>query len=99
VLRFGGVKALTKNLHDEVLKCSLTVEDQALKIPKIKSGLFVDDCFVEPKGKLKIEGDKQKMKAKSSIDKVTGQLFNLECGSEPENTLNVDLGIYQMEDY
>jgi hypothetical protein len=36
---------------------------------------------------------------KSRLEKATSHLYDLEDSCGPEKTLNIDLGLYQMEDY
>jgi hypothetical protein len=36
---------------------------------------------------------------KSRLDKATSHLYDLEDSCGPEKALNVDLGLYQMEDF
>jgi hypothetical protein len=42
---------------------------------------------------------KNKMTTKTQLENATSQLYNLESGSRPEKCLNIDLDLYQMEDY
>jgi hypothetical protein len=99
VLRFGGVKALTKHVHDDALKCHLSVE----VAPEIIDNSMViggSRIMHEPKGKMKVGMVKSKVTIKRSrLEKATQNLYDLEEGNEPEKSLNVDFGIYQMENY
>ncbi len=36
---------------------------------------------------------------KSRLEKATSHLYDLEDSCGPEKTLNIDFGLYQMEDY
>jgi hypothetical protein len=105
VLKFGGEKALTKHLHDDALKLNLSIDDVKVEVtPKIIDNTLVlrePSVIGEAKNKIKVN---RMVKAKvtvkrSRLEKVTSHLYDLEdsCGSE--KTLNVDLGLYQMEDY
>jgi len=94
---------LTKHVHDE-LKCSLSIEDAKVEVaPQI-----IDESLViaapriaqKPKGKVKVRMVKAKVTAKKTgLEKATSQLYDLEEDCAPERTLDVDFGLYQMEDY
>ena len=44
--------------------------------------------------------DKAKVTAKKSrLEKATNHLYDLEDSCGPEKQLNIDFGLYQMEDY
>jgi hypothetical protein len=44
--------------------------------------------------------DKAKVTVKKSrLEKATSHLYDLEDSTGPEKVLNIDLGLYQMEDY
>jgi hypothetical protein len=54
----------------------------------------------KPKGKMKTRMVKAKVTAKKSrLEKATSHLYDLEDSCGPEKTLNIDFGLYQMEDY
>jgi hypothetical protein len=104
VLKFGGAKALTKHLHDEALKSTLTLEDiKVAVIPKmIDNSLVIGDSNIADKPKAKIRMAKQQkaaMKRTSRLEKATTYLYDLEECHATEKPLNIDLGLYQMEDY
>ncbi len=102
MLRFGGEKALTKHVHDEDLKCSLTLEDAKVVPQIIDNSLVIGAPRVmrKPKGKVKVRMVKAKVTTKKSrLDRVTSHLYDLEDSHGPEKALNIDLGLYQMEDY
>jgi hypothetical protein len=104
VLRSGGVRALTKHVHDEALKYPLTVEDAKVEvIPKIiDNSMVISDIHVvrKPKSKMKVRVVKPKVNIKKSrFEKAIQNLFDLEETHEPEKPLNIDFGLYQMEDY
>jgi hypothetical protein len=104
VLRFGGVKALTKQVHDEALKCHLTVEDAKVEVVPgiIDNSIVVGGSHIirKPEGNMKVRMVKAKMAVKKSgLEKATGYLYDLEESNEPEKPLNVDFGLYQMENY
>jgi len=98
---------LTKHtsVHDEVLKNQLTIEDVKVEVvPKM-----IDDSMVmggshivhKPKNKMRVRMVKSKVPVKrtSRLEKATQHLYDLEDVHEPERPLNVDFGLYQMEDY
>lgn len=96
---------LTKQLHDDALKLNLSVEDVKVEVtPKIIDNTIVLDTpsvIGKPKGKMKVNRMvKAKVTVKKSrLEKVTSHLYDLEDSCGPERTLNIDLGLYQMEDY
>jgi hypothetical protein len=54
----------------------------------------------EPEGKLTVQMVKPKMNTKKTrLEKTTQHLYDLESGNEPEKVLNIDLDLYQMENY
>jgi len=104
VLKFGGAKALTKHLHEDALKCHLSVEDIKIEVtPKIIDNTMVlgaPSIMPKPKEKMKTRMEKAKMTAKKSrLEKATSHLYDLENSCGPEKPLNIDFGLYQMEDY
>jgi hypothetical protein len=106
VPRFGGEKALTKHLsaHEEALKNQLTIEDVKVEVvPKmIDNSLVIGGSHIAPKPrKMKAAIAKSKMAPKrtSRLEKATHYLYDLEEAHQPEKPLNIDFGLYQMEDY
>jgi hypothetical protein len=95
---------LTKTLHDE-LKCTLTPEDVKVEVAPsiIETPLVITAPNITPKrktGKVKVRTVKTKMtNKKSSLEKATSHLYDLDDCHGPERTLNIDLGLYQMEDF
>ena len=60
------------------------------------------DVVRKPKAaKMKVRMDKSKVTVKktSKLENATARLYDLEDTCEPEKPLNIDLGLYQMEDY
>jgi len=104
VQKFGGEKALTKPLHDE-LKCPLMPEDVKVEVAPsiIETPLVIAAPCISRKrktGKVKVRMVKTKVTAKKSrLEKVTSHLYDLDDCGGPEKTLNIDLGLYQMEDF
>lgn len=108
MLKFGGAKALTKHLHDHIhddaLKCPLGVDDVKIEVvPKLMSSPMVlgtPHISRKPKGKMKARMVKAKVTTKKSrLEKATSNLYDLEDCTGPEKALNIDFGLYQMEDY
>ncbi|HUK84464.1 MAG TPA: hypothetical protein VLU95_01240 [Candidatus Acidoferrum sp.] len=95
---------MTKHLHEDSLK-PLGIDDVKIEVdPKTIDHSMViggSDIVRKPKGKMKVRMAKTKMTVKkaSRLDKATGHLYDLEDSCEPEKTLNIDFGLYQMEDY
>ena len=95
---------MTKNLNEDPLKLHLSIEDPKIQVtPKI-----IDDTLVlcastilpKPEEKLKVRMVKPKVSTKKSrLDKATSHLYDLEDSHAPEKALNLDLGLYQMEDF
>ena len=94
---------LTKNIHDD-LKCSLHLEDEKVEVTPqiIDNNLVISSPTVisKPKSDVKARMGKTKVTVKKSrLEKATCQLIDLEDYSGPERRLNIDLDLYQMEDY
>jgi hypothetical protein len=106
VPKSGGERALTKHaLHDEALKNPLMIDDVKVEVaPKMIDNSLVlrsSNIVPKPKNKMKVGVVKPKMTPKrtSRLDKATNCLYDLEEAREPEKNLNLDLDLYQMEDY
>ena len=105
MLKSGGARALTKHVHDDALKCHLSVEYIKVEVvPKLidnSLALGAPGIVCKPKGKMKINRmDKAKVTVKKSrLEKATSHLYDLEDNTGSEKTLNIDLGLYQMEHY
>ena len=95
---------MTKNVHEDALK-PLCIDDAKIEVsPKmIDNSVVIGGSHVvrKPKNKMNIRMVKNKMPVKktSRLEKATRCLYDLEEGHEPEKPLNIDLGLYQMEDY
>ncbi|MCW3984441.1 MAG: hypothetical protein NWE96_10695 [Candidatus Bathyarchaeota archaeon] len=95
---------MTKPLHDE-LKCPLMPEDVKVEVAPsiIETPLVIAAPCISRKrktGKVKVRMVKTKVTAKKSrLEKVTSHLYDLDDCGGPEKTLNIDLGLYQMEDF
>ena len=57
--------------------------------------LNAEEIVIQPKKRVV----KTKTTTKSQIEKVTSQLYNIENCNIAEKTLNIDLDLYQMENY
>jgi len=93
---------LTKHLHDD-LKCNLTIEDEKVIPDLIDNSLVIaaPHVAIKPKRtKVKPRMVKAKVTTKKSrLDRATSSLYDLEDSHGPEKALNIDLGLYQMEDF
>jgi hypothetical protein len=103
VLKFGGARALTKHIHDE-LNHHLTIDDPKIEVDPevIDNSIVIDESQIvpKPKSKMTVRMVESKVSAKkSNLDKTTCNLYDLEDCSGSEKTLNIDFGLYQMEDY
>ena len=96
---------MTKHVHDEAFKYALTVEDAKVEIaPKIIDNSMVisgTHLVPKPKSEMKVRMVKPKVTVKRSsrLEKATQHLYDLEEAHEPEKPLNIDFGLYQMENY
>ena len=105
MLKFGGEKALTKQLHDETIR-TFGIDDVKIEVtPKIINNTMViggPQIVRKPKNKMNVRTVKNKMPVKraSRLEKATQCLYDLEEEAHvPEKPLNIDFGLYQMEDY
>ena len=95
---------MTKHLHEDTLK-PLGIEDVKIEIipETIDHSLVIGGGQIvrKPKNKMKVRMVKSKMPVKktSRLDKATNHLYDLEDAHGPEKPLNIDFGLYQMEDY
>lgn len=98
---------MTKHVcvHDEALKNQLTIEDAKVEVvPKMNDDPMVMGSLhigTKPKRNMKVTMIKQTahVKRTSRLSKATQNLYDLEESTGPEKTLNIDLDLYQMEDY
>ena len=95
---------MTKHLHEDALKSHLTAVDLKVEIvPELMNNNLVlgaPNVMHKPKEKMKVRMDKSKVTAKKSrLEKATSHLYDLEDSCGPEKPLNIDFGLYQMEDY
>ena len=90
------------------MKCNITIDDAKVTVAQVSpvSPALIDNSLVitapglaKPK-KVKVTMEKPKVTAKKSrLDKATSHLYDLEDTHAPEKCLNIDLGLYQMEDF
>jgi hypothetical protein len=107
VLKYGGEKALTK--HDDLLKYRIDETFDTAKIeitPQLVDNtlqLCTTECVhfdseihaaAAPKNRVV----QSKMTTKVQLEKATHYLYDLENCHTTEKVLNIDLGLYQMED-
>ena len=97
---------MTKHLQDETLKAPFTLEDAKVEVsPKIidNNSMVIGGSHIvrKPKNKMNTRMVKNKMPVKrtSRLEKATQCLYDLEDSHGPEKPLNIDFGLYQMEDY
>lgn len=95
---------MTKHLPEDALK-QLGLDDLKVEVlPKIIDHSMViggGQIVRKPKSKMKVRMVKSKVTVKktSRLDKATNCLYDLEDTHGPEKQLNIDFGLYQMEDY
>jgi hypothetical protein len=93
---------LTKHLHEDNIKLHLTVEDPKVEVtPQIIDNTMTIGARSIPQPRKQLNRMvKPKVTAKKSrLDRATACLYDLESGNEPEKKLDIDFGLYQMEDY
>ena len=96
---------MTKHLHDDALKMHLTLEYPKVEVvPEMIDNRMVirgSHINAQPNNNLKINLVKPKVAVKRSsrLEKATGHLYDLEAHKEPEKQLNIDLDLYQMENF
>ncbi len=90
---------MTKHLHDD-LKCALSVEDAKVTPQLIdNTDLVLGAPIVMGKPTTKRIVKAKVTPKKSKLETATANLYDLEDSRGPEKCLNIDLGLYQMEDY
>jgi hypothetical protein len=94
---------LTKHLHEDALK-NLSIEDPVIEVvPKmIDQSMVIGGSQVvrKPKAtKTRIAKSRMPVKKTSRLEKAIAHLYNLDDAHEPEKPLNIDLGLYQMENF
>ncbi len=95
---------MTKHVSDD-LKCHLTLEDAEVEVKPevIDNTLVIARPHVVHKpesSEIEVRIVKAKMTTKkSNLEKATSHLYDLEGSHGPEKCIDIDLGLYQMEDY
>lgn len=100
MLKCGGVKALTRHVADD-LKCTLSIEDSKVSPQIIDNTSVISRSRIvsKPGTKAKVRMVRAKVDTKKScLELVTTSLYDLETSHGPEKPLNIDLGLYQMEE-
>ena len=96
---------MTKHLHEDALKLPLGIEDVKVEVVSkiVGQSMIIEGPNIvrKPKNKMKVRMVKSKVTVKktSRLEKATNQLYDLENAHGPEKPLNIDFGLYQMEDY
>ena len=98
---------MTKHVtaQDEALKNQLIIEDAKIEVvPKmIDSPIIIGSSHMvrEPKSKMKVRMVKTKVPVKrtSRLERAMRHLYDLEDAHTPEKPLDIEFGLYQMEDY
>ena len=94
---------MTKHVHDD-LKCNLSVDSVKVEVTPVAPALLDNSLVITAPSMVtkteKVRMEKAKMTPKKSrLDKATSHLYDLEDSHGPEKSLNIDLGLYQMEDF
>ncbi len=91
---------LDENLDDAKIEVTPQLVDNTLHLCAPGAHMLDEEieASVKPK-KLNADVVKTKMTTKTLLEQATSQLYNLETGSRPEKCLNIDLDLYQMEEY
>ena len=96
---------MTKQIHDD-LKIHLTAEDAAIEVaptvidtPLVIAAPSISHKPKTAKVKVRMVKTKVPLQKKSKLEKATSHLYDLEDCHGPEKALNIDLGLYQMEDF
>ncbi len=103
MLRCGGGRALTKRVDEVAVKVHLGL-DEANKVVASTVELVCDEALVICGGRVKpvqeIVPVKVRVNAmRSKVGKAVHKLYDLEQSGEAEKKLNLDLDLYQMENY
>ena len=99
---------MTKQAPDEAgLKCHVTLEEGTKVSPSVtdaivKNALAIYSAYADPES----EGKRKRALVKtrvislrSRLGRIMRRLYDLESDSEPEKKLNIDLDLYQMENF
>jgi hypothetical protein len=107
VRKFGGGKALTKQASDETVLKGHSALEEANKVVPIVTEAIVNNALVirdahdiEQEGELDVTlVNTKKNTVKSKLRQIMPELYDIENGAEAEKPLEVDLDLYQMENY
>ncbi len=94
---------MTKHIHDE-LKCNSPLDDAKVEVAPqiIDNSVMISAPHVMGKSQNKVKTRMVKAKVtakKSRLERATSHLYDLEDTCRAEKTLNIDLDLYQMEDF
>jgi hypothetical protein len=94
---------LTKHVHDE-LKCNLSIDSVKVEVTPVAPAHLDNSLVIAAPGIVAkpetVRMVKEKViPKKSRLDRATSHLYDLEDSHGPEKSLNIDLGLYQMEDF
>ena len=92
---------------ENTLKCNLAIDEPSkvgLDLSKLVEEnlvtMFIPKAFPEQRPGLNGPHVVKKARPKRSrLARITQRLYNLESCNEPETPLNIELDLYQMEDY
>jgi hypothetical protein len=97
---------LTKHADEAALRCPVALEETDKANSRVvevleKNAFIIADAQVDfrEETKSKICSVRNRTKLRNRLGKVTRKLLDLESCSEPEKPLNVDLDLYQMENF
>lgn len=76
----------------------LTLELNNL-VEQNKVSMCPTQAFAEEAPRLKVIASKKKSPKKTGLNSIAPKLCNLELDDSPEKQLNIELDLYQMEDY
>ncbi len=97
---------MTKQMHDE-LKLHLNLDETKVEVTQvtpqiIDNSVMIAAPHVMGKNQRKVKARMVKAKVtvkKSRLERATSHLYDLEDSCAAEKTLNIDLDLYQMEDF
>ena len=98
---------MTKHdITENPLKYSANIEDSfrlTLEMNNLveqnKVALCSHQAFAEEEPRLNVISSKNKSPKRTGLSRIAPQLSNLELDDSPEKPLNIELDLYQMEDY
>jgi hypothetical protein len=98
---------LTKQASDEtVLKGHLALEETSKVVPIVTEAIVNNALVIRDAHNIEQEGEldvtlvnTKKNTVKSKLRQIMPELYDIENGAETEKPLEVDLDLYQMENY